>query len=107
MHAQTLVYDLGQFDLKPNQTFPYFWDVPDNPGNAAATWTVTAVPGYTIEGPARPEQRVEVIDFFLLRKGPDAAPPGPNHLQLNFKLKNLTKNPAKGNLVASVVVERP
>ena len=106
--AETLVYDgIGGFNLRPNETGAYFWDVPEYPGNALCTWTVTAVPAGKLDGSADPEQRVEVINFFLLRKGPDSAGTGPNMLQLNWNVRNIGKNPATGRIIISAVVAMP
>jgi len=101
--AQLYGYDAGEFRLQPNQEWSYFWDVPEFPGNTRSTWTVTPFPNAVLDGPAHPEQRVEVVDFFLLRKGPDAEPPGPNKLQLNYKLRNVGKNPVAGHVIISAV----
>ena len=96
-------YSAGPFDLMPKQLASYFWDIPEYPGNSFCTWNVTAVPEAVLDGETLPEQRVEVIEVFLLRKGPNAAEHGANRLQLNYKIRNIGENSAKGNVVISAV----
>jgi|ERR1035437_742847 hypothetical protein len=101
--VKTVVYNAGVFkNLKPKQAAPQFWDLPEEFN--LCTWTVTAVPDGVLDGPAHPEQRVQVTDVFLLRKGPDSSGQGPNKLQLNWKVQNIGANPANGYFIISGVV---
>jgi hypothetical protein len=106
--VKTHVYNIGHFDLNPNQNGAYFWDVPEYPGNALCTWTVTALPEVQKhEVPTVLEQRVEVTDFFLLRKGFDSGwgsgTDGSNRLQLNYTIRNIGINRVWGTIIASAI----
>jgi hypothetical protein len=102
--AKTLVFNVGNFNLQSGKTANLFWDVPEYPGNTAATWSVTAWPEGVLDGPAQSEQRVEVSDLFLLRKGPDVPIKDRNKLQLNFNIKNIGNNPSNGRIIISAIV---
>jgi hypothetical protein len=96
-------YNGGSTQLQPNQTVQLFWDVPSGIPDNWLHWMVTAVPwGVNPEFEVVPaEQRIDVIDLFFLRKGPDSTVP--NQLQLNFKVRNLGKNPVHGNIIICAV----
>jgi hypothetical protein len=98
--AKTRIYNTGGFDLKAKKSSNYFWDIPDK--FVKGTWTVTAWPDATLDDPANPEQRVEVTNLFLLRKGPGT---NANGLQLNFKINNLSNHPVKGFIMISGILE--
>ncbi len=101
--ATVYYYTAGQANLNAHQEAWLFWDVPgDSRYFPNCTWTVTAVPVVDpIDNFYMPEQRVEVAEMFLLRKGPDSANPG--FLQLNFLVQNKGQNPVRANLIISAV----
>jgi hypothetical protein len=87
------------FSLGPHKTASYFYDASEDLGNLKrCAWTITAVPEAVLDGEANPEQIVEVTDIYLLRKGPNAAPPGTNKLQLNWTIRNRGGNPVSGRV---------
>ncbi len=92
-----------QFDLPPGRSATQFWDIPNNLWFTPATWTVTPYPETALDPPYPAEQRVEITNVFLLRKGPDVAPPDRRGLQLNYLVHNRGTHPAKGGIVISAV----
>lgn len=85
-------YNTGSVSPEPGETAWLFWNVPNGIPDNLCAWTATAV-SQAVNAefyPVPAEQRAELTEVYLLRKGPDSIEPnGPQR----YAIRNKGQNP--------------